>query len=96
MLECSGAVLDVNAGALSYGGERVQLTKNELRILQALMEKHGSVVTRDELMLRLWQTDDFVDENTLTVNVTRLRRRLAAIGLGELIKTRKGLGYIID
>ena len=96
MLECSGAVLDVNAGALSYGGERVQLTKNELRLLQALMEKHGSVVTRDELMLRLWQTDDFVDENTLTVNVTRLRRRLAAIGLGELIKTRKGLGYIID
>ena len=60
------------------------------------MEKHGSVVTRDELMLRLWQTDSFVDENTLTVNVTRLRRRLEGIGLGELIKTRKGLGYVID
>lgn len=60
------------------------------------MEKHGSVVSRDALMLRLWQTDSFVDENTLTVNVTRLRRRLAELGLGELIKTRKGLGYIID
>ncbi len=96
VLECSGAVLDLNAGTLSYGSEQVQLTKNELRIMQALMEKHGSVVTRDELMLRLWQTDSFVDENTLTVNVTRLRRRLEGIGLGELIKTRKGLGYVID
>ena len=96
VLECSGAVLDLNAGTLSYGSELVQLSKNELRILQALMEKHGSVVTRDELMLRLWQTDSFVDENTLTVNVTRLRRRLEGIGLGELIKTRKGLGYVID
>ena len=75
---------------------RLELTKNELRILQALAEKRGSVVTREELMLRLWQTDSFVDENTLTVNVTRLRRRLAELGLGELIKTRKGLGYIID
>ncbi len=96
VLECSGAVLDINGGALVYGGERIQLTKNELRILQALMEKHGSVVSRDELMLRLWQTDSFVDENTLTVNVMRLRKSLGAVGLGDFIKTRKGLGYIID
>ena len=81
---------------MTAGGVRLELTKNELRILQALAEKRGSVVTREELMLRLWQTDSFVDENTLTVNVTRLRRRLAELGLGELIKTRKGLGYIID
>ena len=79
-----------------YGEGRAELTKNELRILQALMEKHGSVVSRDALMLRLWQTDSFVDENTLTVNVTRLRRKLEALGLGDFIKTRKGLGYIID
>ena len=77
-------------------GERVELTKNELRILQALMENHGSVVSRDTLMLRLWQTDSFVDENTLTVNVTRLRRKLDAVGLGDFVKTRKGLGYTID
>ena len=96
MLECGGAVLDLAGGALVYGGERVELTKNELRILQALMENHGSVVSRDTLMLRLWQTDSFVDENTLTVNVTRLRRKLDAVGLGDFVKTRKGLGYTID
>lgn len=96
VLECGGAVLDLAGGALLYGGGRVELTKNELRILQALMENHGSVVSRDALMLRLWQTDSFVDENTLTVNVTRLRRKLDAVGLGDFIKTRKGLGYIID
>ena len=92
----TGKVLDLAGGALVYGGERVELTKNELRILQALMENHGSVVSRDTLMLRLWQTDSFVDENTLTVNVTRLRRKLDAVGLGDFVKTRKGLGYTID
>ena len=96
VLECGGAVLDIPGGALVYGEGRAELTKNELRILQAHMEKHGSVVSRDALMLRLWQTDSFVDENTLTVNVTRLRRKLEALGLGDFIKTRKGLGYIID
>lgn len=97
LLDCGGgALLDPVSGTVTAGGVRLELTKNELRILQALAEKRGSVVTREELMLRLWQTDSFVDENTLTVNVTRLRRRLAELGLGELIKTRKGLGYIID
>ena len=97
LLDCGGgALLDPAFGTVTAGGVRLELTKNELRILQALAEKRGSVVTREELMLRLWQTDSFVDENTLTVNVTRLRRRLAELGLGELIKTRKGLGYIID
>ena len=97
LLDCGGgALLDPASGTVTAGRVRLELTKNELRILQALAEKRGSVVTREELMLRLWQTDSFVDENTLTVNVTRLRRRLAELGLGELIKTRKGLGYIID
>ena len=95
-LSAHGAVLDLNSGALEYSGERLELTKNELKILQSLMEKRGKVVSRDELMMRLWQTDSFVDENTLTVNVTRLRRRLENIGLGDFIKTRKGLGYIIE
>ena len=96
VLECGGAVLDLAGGALVYGGERVELTKNELRILQALMENHGSVVSRDTLMLRLWQTDSFVDENTLTVNIARLRRKLEAAGLSDYITTKKGLGYLIE
>ena len=95
-LTARGAVLDLNAGNLEFAGAHVELTKNELRILQSLMEKHGRVVSRDELMMRLWQTDSFVDENTLTVNVTRLRKKLENAGLHGFIKTRKGLGYIVD
>ena len=95
-LSARGAVLDTAVGCLEYNGERLELTKNELRILQTLMEKHGRVVSRDELMLRLWQTDSFVDENTLTVNVTRLRKKLENAGAAGFIKTRKGLGYIVE
>ena len=95
-LSAQGAVLDLNAGTLDYDGQQLTLTKNELRILQSLFEKHGQVVSRDELMLRLWQTDSFVDENTLTVNITRLRKKLEALGLSDFIRTRKGLGYVVE
>ena len=95
-LKAHGAVLDLGTGVLEYEGAQLELTKNELKVLQCLLEKSGHVVSRDELMMRLWQTDSFVDENTLTVNITRLRRRLENIGLGDFIKTRKGLGYIIE
>lgn len=95
VLECAGAVLDLSDGTLVFRGERLELTKNEFRILQTLMEARGSVVSRDTLMMRLWQTDSFVDENTLTVNVARLRRKLAAAGLDDFIRTKKGLGYIV-
>ena len=95
-LAAHGAVLDMNAGVLEYEGEHIPLTKNELRILQSLLEKRGKVVSRDDLMMRLWQTDSFVDENTLTVNVTRLRKKLENAGLDEFIKTKKGLGYIVE
>ncbi len=95
-LTAHGAVLDLNAGTLEYEGQVLDLTKNELRILQTLLEKRGQVVSRDRLMLRLWQTDSFVDENTLTVNVTRLRKKLENIGLDEFIKTKKGLGYVVE
>ena len=95
-LSARGAVLDVTAGRLELPGGSLELTKNELRILQTLMEKRGEVVSRDELMLRLWQTDSFVDENTLSVNVTRLRKKLENAGAHDFIKTRKGLGYIIE
>lgn len=95
-LTAHGAVLDMNAGVLEYEGVHIPLTKNELRILQSLLEKRGKVVSRDDLMMRLWQTDSFVDENTLTVNVTRLRKKLENAGLDEFIKTKKGLGYIVE
>ena len=94
VIERGGAVLDLSSGELSAGGACTELTKNELRILRTLMESR-SVVSRDELMLSLWQTDSFVDENTLTVNVGRLRRKLEGLGLDDFIKTKKGLGYYV-
>lgn len=96
LMECGGAVLNVSDGTLSANGERVDLTKNELRILRLLMENRGRIVTREELMNALWQSDEFVDENTLSVNVNRLRKKLSAAGLDEdLIRTKKGAGYLI-
>ena len=94
-MEFCGAVLNLNDNSVSVGGERVELTKNEFRILCTLLENRGRIVSRDALMLRLWNDDCFVEENTLTVNVTRLRRKLEAHGLGNAIVTRPGSGYII-
>ena len=95
VLEHKGAVLNLNDASLSYGGQRVELTKNEFRILQTLMENKGKVVSRDTLMTRLWQMDSYVEENTLTVNVTRLRKKLEDVGLHDFIATRIGAGYIV-
>ncbi|MBO5449363.1 MAG: response regulator transcription factor [Ruminococcus sp.] len=96
VLEHKGAVLNLNDATLSYNGIRVELTKNEFRILQTLMENKGRIVSRDTLMNKLWQMDCYVEENTLTVNVTRLRRKLEGAGLFDLIKTKVGSGYIIE
>lgn len=96
IVEANGAVLNTGDAALYYNGERIDLSKNEYRILQVLMENKGKIISRDNLMARLWETDSFIDDNTLTVNVTRLRRRLSDAGLCNLIKTKKGLGYIIE
>ena len=95
LLECGGAALDPAAGVLRVGAETVELTKNESRILQLLLEQKGRTVTREALMTKLWQSDSFVDENTLTVNVGRLRKKLEEAGLVGLIRTRKGEGYLI-
>lgn len=95
-LEARGAVLDTAAASLQAGGEKIPLTKNECRILQTLLEQKGRIVSRDTLMERLWQTDDYVDENALTVNVARLRRKLEQAGLDGLIVTKKGLGYLVE
>ena len=95
-LEHKGAVLSTEDASLSYQGVRSDLTKNEYKILQTLMENKGKVVSRDVLMTRLWETDCFIDENTLTVNVSRLRRKLASLGLTDFIRTKKGMGYIVE
>ena len=92
-MEHRGAKLDTGAQALMYGGEKIPLSKNEYRILFSLMEAGGKVVSREKLMEKLWETDSFVDENTLTVNVNRLRKKLDAAGLPGFIATKFGVGY---
>lgn len=96
LLEHRGAVLNPDDASLSYAEMRVELTKNEFRILQTLMENKGKIVSRDTLMTKLWQTDSYVEENTLTVNITRLRKKLDNIGLEGFIATKVGSGYIIE
>jgi len=96
ILTHKGAALDPGAGVLNYDGERIELTKNESRILLCLMESKGQTVSRERLMERLWDTDSFVDENTLTVNVNRLRKKLDKAGLSGFITTKFGVGYMIE
>ncbi|MDD7445702.1 MAG: response regulator transcription factor [Clostridiales bacterium] len=96
MLEHRGARLDTGDQSLAVGGEKIPLSKNEYRILFSLLEKKGQVVSREKLMEKLWETDSFVDENTLTVNVNRLRRKLDAAGLEGFIATKFGVGYLVE
>lgn len=95
-LKAAGAVLNTNDNTLSYNGAKIELSRNEYRILLTLMENKGKVVSREKLMEALWETDCFVDENTLTVNVGRLRKTLEGAGLNDLIKTKFGVGYILE
>ena len=96
VLEHRGALLNTGDNTLTYGGEKISLSKNEYRILLVLMENKGKVVSREKLMEQLWETDSFVDENTLSVNVNRLRKRLEAAGLLDFITTKFGVGYLIE
>ncbi len=96
IIEHRGAVLNMSDNSLVYNGETVPLTKNEYRILLTLMEDRGKVVSREKLMEKLWATDTFVDENTLTVNVNRLRKKLDLYGLEGFITTKVGVGYLIS
>ena len=96
VLEHKNAILSTGDNSLSYNGERIELSKNEYRILLCLMENKGKIVSREKLMERLWETDSFVDENTLTVNVNRLRKKLDAAGLEGFITTKFGVGYIVE
>lgn len=95
VLTRGGATLNLGDATLSYGESRVDLTRNEFKILQVLMEKGGGTVSREALMEKLWETDSFIDDNTLTVNMARLRKKLEGMGLCGFIETKKGLGYRI-
>ena len=95
VLEHRGAVMNTGDNTLTFEGKEIPLSKNECRILLTLLENKGSVVSRERLMERLWQTDSFVDENTLTVNVGRLRKKLDGAGLTGFIETRFGVGYLV-
>lgn len=95
-IEFYGAVLHLSDYTISYQDKRIELTKNEIRVLQVLLDNRGRIVSRDSLMTRLWQSDIYVEENTLTVNVSRLRRKLEDCGLKGVIVTKPGAGYIIQ
>lgn len=96
VLEHRGAFLNTGDNTLTFQEKQITLSKNEYRILLTLMENKGKVVSREKLMEKLWETDSFIDENTLTVNVNRLRKKLDAAGLTEFITTKFGVGYIIS
>lgn len=96
ILEHKGIILNLNDFTLSYRDKSIELTKNEFRILETLLVNKGKIVSRDTLMMKLWQDDNYVEENTLTVNVTRLRKKLEDLGIDDFIKTKVGCGYIIE
>ncbi len=96
ILEHKGIILNLNDFTLSYRDKGMELTKNEFRILETLLVNKGKIVSRDTLMMKLWQDDNYVEENTLTVNVTRLRKKLEDLGIDDFIKTKVGCGYIIE
>lgn len=96
VLEHRGAMLNLYDTCLTYEGKKISLTKNEFRILQTLMENKGRLVSRETLMTKLWETDDYIEENTLTVNIARLRKKLENAGLQDFITTKVGEGYIIE
>lgn len=96
ILEHRGAVLNPGSGYLIREGQQADLTRNEIRILQILFENAGRAVSRDAIMMKLWENDSFIDDNTLTVNMTRLRKKLEGIGLESFIVTKKGMGYMLS
>lgn len=96
VMEYHGAVLNLNDATLVNGEQKLELTKNEFRILQMLLENAGKIVSRDSNITRLWESDEFIDDNTLTVNIARLRKKLEQIGLEQMIRTKKGIGYMVE
>ncbi len=96
LVSVSNVVLNLDDAVVVYQGKRAELTKNEYKILRLLMENRGKMVSRDTIMMHLWESEEFVDDNTLTVNVARIRKKLKNIGIENMIKTKKGVGYLIE
>ena len=96
LLEHDGIMLNLGDATVLYQDQKVELTKNEFRILQILFERAGKMVSRDEIIERLWDSDEFIDDNTLTVNVARLRKKLESVGRKDMIRTKKGIGYMVE
>jgi len=96
IIEHNGGILNLNENTFVFENAKVELTKNEFKILQHLMENVGKVVSRDSIIEKLWENESFIDDNTLTVNITRLRKRLEEVGISDYISTKKGIGYIIS
>ena len=96
VLEYRGIVLNTGDNSLTCRGKKLDLSRNEYRILVTLLQNKGRIVSREKLMEALWQTDAYVDENTLTVNVGRLRKKLDAAGVKDLIVTKFGEGYLVE
>lgn len=95
IIEHDGVILNLLDSTVNYNGKQTELSKNEMQIFAMLMENAGSIVSRDTIMMRLWDSESFIDDNTLTVNVTRIRKKLSDIGLLDFVKTKKGQGYTI-
>ena len=96
IIEHEGMVLNLSDATLTFAGQKSELTKNEFKILQILFENSGKIVSRDNIITRLWESDEFIDDNTLTVNVARLRKKLETLGLEDVIKAKKGIGYLVE
>lgn len=95
-IDCGGFAINLSRSSIEYQGGECELTKNELKILCLLFENRGVIVNRDELMTQLWNSDMFIDDNTLTVNINRLRSKLSEAGLGQVIETKRGRGYMVN
>ena len=91
----SGLTLDISKSMVSFEDREIELTKNEVRILNLLMKNSGKIISRDDIMNALWQSNEFVDDNTLTVNINRLRKKLEDIGVNNFLKTKRGQGYLV-
>lgn len=96
VIEHKGAILNLLDASMSYQGKKAIFSKNEFQILALLMENKGSIVSRDTIMMHLWDDENFIDDNTLTVNITRIRKKLKEIGLEDFVTTKKGSGYTIE
>ena len=95
IIEHEGLVLNLLEGIITYQNQSEELTKNELKIIQLLLENKGNIVSRDKMMVKLWNSDCYIDDNTLTVNVNRLRKKIEKLGLMNFVKTKKGMGYYV-